>query len=243
MQEDPTQSDRFAVATEQMRINPETLWDQQMPPGSIELNNPFAKHFRATKVQMPEPFSLPGTEYWQVEALNDYSREWPSFKQVDGKWQFRKGFLEPFDDPKVVPFFFYRGLEALKYSWGERAFQVAVAAAYTAVHVAIFGWFWQSNPALALAVGLNWGLGHLTVAKWGLLLLLASQERLWVYFAFLVAQQIDRAMAALFPPVRRFMWAMFTVWALFVVLSPAHYYPLPFAPFAPGTLGAQEALV
>lgn len=67
----------------------------------------------------------------QVEALNDYSREWPSFKQVDGKWQFRKGFLEPFDDPKVVPFFFYRGLEALKYSWGERAFQVAVAAAYT----------------------------------------------------------------------------------------------------------------
>lgn len=49
-----------------MRINPETLWDQQMPPGSIELNNPFAKHFRATKVQMPEPFSLPGTEYWQV---------------------------------------------------------------------------------------------------------------------------------------------------------------------------------
>lgn len=32
-------------------------------------------------------------------------------------------------------------------------------------------------------------------------------------------------------------------WVLFVVLSPAHYYPLPFAPFALGTLGAQEALV
>jgi hypothetical protein len=67
----------------------------------------------------------------QIEALNDYSRDWPSFKRIDGKWQFRKGFLEPFDDPKVVPFFFYRGLEALKYSWGERAFQLLVAAAYT----------------------------------------------------------------------------------------------------------------
>jgi hypothetical protein len=67
----------------------------------------------------------------QVEALNNYSREWPSLKRIDGKWQFRKGFLEPFDDPKVVPFFFYRGLEVLKYSWGERAFQVLVAAAYT----------------------------------------------------------------------------------------------------------------
>jgi hypothetical protein len=112
-----------------------------------------------------------------------------------------------------------------------------------AVHVAIFGWFWQSNPSLAVAVGLNWTLGNLTLAKWALLLVLASQERLWMYFAFLVAQQIDRGMAALFPPVRRFFWAMFTVWALFVVLSPAHYYPLPFAPFAPGTLGAQEALI
>jgi hypothetical protein len=68
LQEDATQSDRFAVATEQMRLDPEQLWDQQMPPGSIHLNNPFAQQFRATKVEMPQPFSLPGTEYWQVSA-------------------------------------------------------------------------------------------------------------------------------------------------------------------------------
>jgi hypothetical protein len=66
LQEDATQSDRFAVATEQTRIDPEVLWDKQMPPGSIHLNNPFAGKFRATKVQTPQPFSLPGTEYWQV---------------------------------------------------------------------------------------------------------------------------------------------------------------------------------
>jgi hypothetical protein len=94
-----------------------------------------------------------------------------------------------------------------------------------------------------MAVGLNWGLGQLSVAKWGLLLILASHERLWMYFVFLVAKQIDRGMKALFPPVRRFFWALFTIWALFVVLSPAHYHPLPFAPFAPGSLGAQEALL
>jgi hypothetical protein len=91
----------------------------------------------------------------QVEALNDYSKDWPSFKRVDGSWQFRKGFLEPFDDPKVVPFFFYRGLEALKYSWGERAFQVLVAAAYTGEQcscsccvcagAAVVCYFWRSN--------------------------------------------------------------------------------------------------
>jgi hypothetical protein len=66
LQEDATQSDRFAVATEQMRVVPEQLWDKQMPPGSIELNNPFAQQFRATKVAVPQPFSLPGAEYWQV---------------------------------------------------------------------------------------------------------------------------------------------------------------------------------
>lgn len=116
------------------------------------------------------------------------------------------------------------------------------AAGFAGVHLAVFSWFWSSNPALAVAVGLNWGLGKLSLAKWALLLVLASQGRLWLYFVFEVARLIDRGMAKLFPPVRRFCWAMFTVWALYVALSPTYYYPLPFAPFAPGTLGVQEAL-
>jgi hypothetical protein len=68
LQEDAAQSDRFAVATEQTRLDPAVLWDKQMPPGSIHLNNPFAQQFRATKVATPQPFSLPGTEYWQVRS-------------------------------------------------------------------------------------------------------------------------------------------------------------------------------
>ena len=34
-------------------------------------------------------------------------------------------------------------------------------AAAAGVHLALFSWFWQSSPSLALAVGLNWGLGKL----------------------------------------------------------------------------------
>lgn len=130
LEDDAAYSSRVAVATEQTRIDPMELWDASSAAGSIKLRNPFAQQFRATKVAVPVPTSLPGSEFWQVEALNDYSKEWPSFKRVDGKWEFRKGFLEPVDDPKVVPFFFYRGLEQLRYSWGDRAFQMLFTAVY-----------------------------------------------------------------------------------------------------------------
>lgn len=119
---------------------------------------------------------------------------------------------------------------------------LCVLAAVTGVHLALFGWFWHSSPSLALAVALNWGLGKLSLAKWGILLFLASSDRMWLYFLFLAGKMVDKALAKLFPPVREFFWAMFTMWMLFVAVTPTYYYPLPFAPFAPGTLGAQEAI-
>eukprot|EP00879_Flechtneria_rotunda_P003831 GHRR01004071.1.p1 GENE.GHRR01004071.1~~GHRR01004071.1.p1 ORF type:complete len:321 (+),score=73.43 GHRR01004071.1:175-1137(+) len=240
---DAALSERFRVATEETKLKPEELWSDQGTPDSVTVNNTFAQRFRVTKVPVPVPVSLPGSEFWHVEMLQDYSKDWPSFKLVDGKLQFRKGFLEPIDDPKVVPFFFYRGLEHLRYSWGDRAFQLLFTAAYAGVHLAVFSWFWSSNPALAVAVCLNWGLGKLSLVKWAILLILASQGRLWLYFSYEAGHLIDKGLERLFPPVRKFFWAMFTVWALYVVLSPTHYYPLPFYPFAPGSLGAQEALI
>lgn len=93
---------KAAVAGEDTRIDPEqTLWHKQGPEGSINLRNPWSRYFRVTPVTSPLPTSLPGSDYWHVEMLNNYSRDWPSLKWVDGKFQFRKGFLEPFDDPKV----------------------------------------------------------------------------------------------------------------------------------------------
>jgi hypothetical protein len=91
-------------------------------------------------------------------------------------------------------------------------------------------------------VGLNWGLGKLSLAKWGILLFLACSDRMWLYFLYLAGAAVDRVLAKLFPPVRNFFWAMFTGWLVFVAVTPTYFYPLPFAPFAPGTLGAAEAI-
>jgi hypothetical protein len=93
---------RATVAGEGARLDPEqTFWSSTGPQDAVQLRNPWASKFRVKRVPMPVPVSLPGSEYWHVEMLNNYSTNWPSLKFVDGKLQFRKGFLEPFDDPKV----------------------------------------------------------------------------------------------------------------------------------------------
>lgn len=91
------------IAGEGTRLDPEqTFWSSTGgPQDAVQLRNPWASKFRVSRVPMPVPVSLPGSEYWHVEMLNNYSTNWPSLKFVDGKLQFRKGFLEPFDDPKV----------------------------------------------------------------------------------------------------------------------------------------------
>lgn len=93
---------RAKVAGEGARLDPQkTFWQDQGPLDSVKLGNPWAHHYRVSRVPMPVPVSLPGSDYWHVEMLNNYATNWPSVKWVDGKLQFRKGFLEPFDDPKV----------------------------------------------------------------------------------------------------------------------------------------------
>ncbi|KAF8058347.1 hypothetical protein HT031_005665 [Scenedesmus sp. PABB004] len=157
---------RVSVAGEQARLSPGELWDPAGRPGSIELGNPFVQRFRATKVPLPVSASAPGSEFWQVEALRDYSADWPGPRRDgEGRWRWSWGWLAPVDDPKVVPFFFYRGLEQLTYSWSDRAAQALFAAVYGGVHLALFGWLWSFSPPLSLAAGLNWALGRLSLAK------------------------------------------------------------------------------
>jgi hypothetical protein len=141
----------------------------------------------------------------------------------------------------VIPFFFYRGLELVRFSWSDRALQIAAVTVYAITHLVLLNLLMQQNQALAVAVGLNWALGKLSIAKWGILLLLATSDKLWMYFTFLVAKLIDRGLARLFPPVRTFFWANFCVWMLYVLLSPTWCYPLPFWPFAPGSTGGAAA--
>jgi hypothetical protein len=66
---------------------------------------------------------------------------------------------------------------------------------------------------------------------------------MWLYFLYLCGKLVDAALAKLFPPVREFAWAMFVAWLLFLAVTPTYFYPLPFWPFAPGSLGVQEALL
>ncbi len=88
---------------------PEQLWQPQAPPGSVEARNPRAQRSRVRHMPVSLPFSLPGMEYWNVELLHDYSRQWPSIgRDAKGRVQLRLGMLAGLDDPKLVPFFFYR---------------------------------------------------------------------------------------------------------------------------------------
>lgn len=105
------------------------------------------------------------------------------------------------------------------------------------MHAAIFSALWGAHAPLAVALGYNWALGRLSPAKWALLLLLASSGRLWLYYTFQVAKFLDMGLAKLFPPVRKFFWANFTLWMFYLVLAPTHWYPVPLAPLMPGHAG------
>jgi hypothetical protein len=51
---------------------------------------------------------------------------------------------------QVVPFFFYRGLERLTYSWSDRAFQALFTAVYAGNddgRVLLFKWYATSNAS------------------------------------------------------------------------------------------------
>lgn len=127
------------------RIQPESLWHPQGADGSVMVANPYASHFRVRPASLPVPVSLPGTEYWDVEMFQNYSRGWPTIKwDKSSGLRVNLGFLGPVDDPKAAPFFFYKGLEQVRYTWGDRAFQLAYAAAY-------IGETWQQ--------GWSWGWG------------------------------------------------------------------------------------
>ncbi len=58
--------------------------------GAGQPSTPHAQQCRVVPVAVPSSGSLPGTEYWQVEALKDYSRAWPSVKMSKGRLELRK---------------------------------------------------------------------------------------------------------------------------------------------------------
>ncbi|GBG00542.1 hypothetical protein Rsub_13245 [Raphidocelis subcapitata] len=204
--------------------------------GAVALPNPQAQRFRIRQAPIPVPISFPGSDYWHVDILRDYSKDWPSLRKTEDGWHFRPGFLSPIADPKLAPFFVYQGIEQVRYSIGDRAFQMLFAAVYTSLHAALFSLLWASDPSLALAVGLNWARGALSPAKFGLLFFLSLSGRVWLYWVFFAGALLDKLLARGAPPIRKFFWANFAVWLAYLAFAPLHWYPLPFPPFAPGAI-------
>jgi hypothetical protein len=219
---------------------PLDFWSRD-PPGSAKVPSPHAPLLRVARAAIPAGAPLPGALFVSVEMERNYSVEWPSVSFAGGNIALRPGFLAPIDDPGVIPFFFYRDLELVRFSWRDRALQAAAVAAYAVAHLVLLRLLSEHNQALALAAGVNWALGRLSLAKWGVLLALASAGKLWMYFAFQAARLLDAGLARVFPPLRTFFWANFSVWMLYVWLSPSWCYPLPFWPFAPGSTGGAAA--
>jgi hypothetical protein len=58
-----------------------------------------------------------------------------------------------------------------------------------------------------------------------------------MYYTFQVAKFLDGVLEKLFPPIRRFFWANFTLWMFYLVLSPSYWPVVPLAPFMPGAAG------
>ncbi len=57
-------------------------------------------------------------------------------------------------------------------------------------------------------MALNWALGQLSLWKVGLLLLLAIHGRTWMYWVFMGASAVDRALAKASPGLRRCVGGM-----------------------------------
>ena len=59
-------------------------------------------------------------------------------------------------------------------------------------------------------------------------------SQVWMYWAYLAFNFLDAVTHEVSPPARYMLWSVFTAWVLYLVLSPLHWYPLPFGGLAPG---------
>lgn len=136
---------------------------------------------------------------------------------------------------RIVPAFFYKGLEIVQYSAVDRLLQGVCIAALLAATAATCTVVAQYNALFSAAVFVNWARGTLTLGKLGGLLFLLSCGRVWLYWVLFAANLVDQLLAKHIPALRRFAWFNFALWVAYIVLTPAGYYPLPIPPFRPGS--------
>lgn len=94
----------------------------------------------------------------------------------------------------------------------------------------------QYDGLFAAALLVNFARGTLTAGKLATLALLLACGRVWLYWLFFAGRCVDVVLAKHLPGLRRFCWFNFAVWATYLAVTPAGYYPLPFWPFAPSSM-------
>ena len=125
-------------------ISESTMWEAR--PGEILINTPHATRARITPVSLHlkgrpfdhDPSTADDSEYYLVDLERRYSKEWPSIEIRDGTVIFRRGFLEPLEDPQLPYRILYSGLERFTYNGSEKAMMTGITTALVAVHAAAF---------------------------------------------------------------------------------------------------------
>lgn len=181
---------------------------KQGPPGSFKVSNPHATNTRLTPIHIDTPkskvpFPFNSEEYYAVEIERNYSKEWPSISMENGKVVFKKGFLQPLDDPDLPNFFFYKGIERFQFSLTDKVFHTLVAAVYLTICASIFGALWTVNYSLAGALLVNWVRNRLSFGKMAVLAVLAATGKLWLYWVFFAGARVDELMQQYAEPVRK----------------------------------------
>ncbi|GLI70671.1 hypothetical protein VaNZ11_015610 [Volvox africanus] len=218
----------------------DSYWRGPAPEGSFMVGNKYAQRTRLTPLRVPElgdsgpwnplarilsPFSK--EDYYAVEMDLDYGREWPRIVWENGSLMLRPGFLQPFVDPDYPPYWLHRGIARFEISAGDRVMQAVVGGLYVAVLAAASAALYAFKPALLAAVVVSWTRSTLSFAKWAVLLGLAAVDRMYLYWVFLAAKLVDGALARHMPPVRKFCWANFALWCIYLAFSPSDWALLP----------------
>lgn len=215
--------------------------DWSVPAGGSSIRNPYAERTVFMRTNVPTSDQLPGSEYWFIEMFHRYDKEWPSIRLVEGRFQIRPGFLAALSDPYFVPYWYYSGLELIRFSVVDRILQALCMAAYGAVAVFAFTTVANWSLGLSIAILVSWAREELSLINVALLLILANSGRMWLYFVFMIGRFVDTILAKYVPRWRNFLLAQFAAWMVYVWLSPLEWYPLPFPPFAPQSVGPNQA--
>jgi hypothetical protein len=156
----------------------------------------------------------------------------PNPRAARARLMLESGGLSPDD---ALPFAYSAGYEYVQYSSWDRLAQLLLASAYLAAAAAVLSYvYFTLSQGLALALALTWGLGTLSLPKAVLLFALAAGGKAWLYPAWLAFCAADRLVGWMGERLQGFFRAQAIVWVAYLVLSPAHWHPLPF-PWIPVT--------